>query len=322
MPPDLPYQWAGMIPTVARRLITLAATLILANFAIFALIHASGDPTAGFLAPGSSPEVTASMRDRLGLDRPLIVQAIDFIADGLVGNFGDSWKDRQPALQAVLNRLPSTLWLMTAALLYASTIGVAAGLIAVRLPAGPLRSGFRLLTLVGQAIPAFWLGTVLVIIFAVRFDLLPSSGNASPGAVILPAITLGTYPASVIARLIESGLRDARAQPFVVVARARGLAESTVTRRHVLPNAILPSLGYLGLQVSFLVGGAIVIESVFAWPGLGRFALQAATERDLPVVQATVTVVACLIFLANIVIDLMAAVVDPRLRPHPEAAHG
>jgi peptide/nickel transport system permease protein len=303
-----------MIFVLAKRIGLLAATLFVATTLLFVLIHASGDPTQGFLAPGSSPELRDSMRQRLGLDEPIAQQYFDFLVNGFTGDFGDSWRDHQSALQAVLDRLPATVRLMTAAVVLATILGVAGGLLAAMLPAGTVRGLFRLFTVFGQAIPAFWLGTLFILFFAVKLRWLPSSGSSEWRSLVLPALTLATYPASVIARLIESGMRESARQPFVTAARAKGLAPGTLWLIHVLPNALLPALGYIGLQVSFLVGGTVVVESVFAYPGLGRFVLQSATERDLPVVQAFVVTTAILVVTANTVIDLIATTIDPRLR--------
>jgi peptide/nickel transport system permease protein len=198
------------------------------------------------------------------------------------------------------------------------------GLIAALLRPGFTRGTFRLFTVVGQAIPAFWLGILFILLFAVKLRWLPSSGSDDLQSLILPSLTLATYPASVIARLLESGLRDAQQQPFINAARAKGLRPLAIWVRHVLPNALMPTLGYIGLQVSFLVGGTVVVESVFAYPGLGRFVLQSATERDLPVVQAFVVTTAILVVTINTIIDLVAVLIDPRLRSSQRQAmaHG
>ena len=303
-----------MLLVLAKRIGLLIATIVVAMSALFALIHASGDPTQGFLPPGSSPELREAMRNRLGLDEPIVEQYIKFVYRGLTGDFGESWRDRQDALRAVLDRLPASLRLMATSVLLATVLGTAGGLIAAWLRPGVARGIFRLFTVVGQAIPAFWLGILFILLFAVKLHWLPSSGNDDLKSLILPSLTLATYPSSVIARLLESSLRDAFQQQFVNSARAKGLRPMAIWVRHVLPNALMPTLGYIGLQVSFLVGGAVVIESVFAYPGLGRFVLQSATERDLPVVQAFVVTTAILVVTINTIIDLIAAVIDPRLR--------
>jgi peptide/nickel transport system permease protein len=303
-----------MVTLVAKRIGLLIATVFVATTLLFVLIHTSGDPTQGFLAPGSSPELREATRHRLGLDLPIAEQYARFLWNGMTGNFGDSWRDRQPAMAALADRLPATLKLMACAVLLAVAIGTIAGIVAAALRPGLPRSSVRLLTLIGQAVPSFWLGTLFILLFAVRLRWLPSSGNDGWQAMILPSLTLAVYPASVIARLLESGLRDASTRPFVTVARAKGLPNRALWLWHVLPNAVMPALGYVGLQVSFLVGGTVIVESVFAYPGLGRFVLQSATERDLPVVQAFVVTTAILVVLTNLAIDLIAIRFDPRLQ--------
>lgn len=308
---------ATMALVLIKRMGLLIATIAVATTLLFVLIHASGDPTQGFLAPGSSPELRVAMRDRLDLDEPMLAQYVTFMTNGLTGDFGESWRDRQSALDAVLDRLPATLRLMSAAIALAVMLGIAGGLIAAAPPRGFSRGAFRLLTVIGQAIPAFWLGILLILLFAVRLQWLPSSGSMGLRSLILPALTLATYPASVIARLLESGLRDVVHQPYIHAAHAKGLAARAIWLGHILPNAVLPVLGYVGLQVSFLVGGTVVVESVFAYPGLGRFVLQSATERDLPVVQAFVVIVAILVVVINLTIDALAHAIDPRLGGSP-----
>ena len=309
-----------MIALVLKRIGLLIATVFTATTLLFALIHASGDPTDGFLAPGASSDLREATRHRLHLDQPLPEQYARFLWNGMTGQFGDSWRDRQPATDAIFARLPATLELMFCAVVMAVVLGVALGVTTAWLRNAWVRGGLRVVTLLGQAVPSFWLGTLLILLFAVKLDWLPSSGNQGWQAMILPGITLALYPASVIARLLESGLRDASTRAFVSVARAKGLSRPVILLRHVLPNAMMPVLGYVGLQVSFLVGGSVIVESVFAYPGLGRFVLQAATERDLPVIQAFVVTVAVLVVLGNLVIDLLALVFDPRMRDQQEGA--
>ena len=296
------------------RLTFIVFAMVVASAAIFVLVHLSGDPLAGFLPPGSSPETAAALRQDLGLDRPFPVQLVDHIGRTLRGDFGASWRTQQPALDAVMERLPATLALMSAALTLAVVIGGGLGLAAAswdgRWP-GQLSNG---LALVGQAIPAFWLGTLMIILFAVEWRLLPASGGDGLRAVVLPALTLAAFPSALIARLLRAELLVARRQHYASVASGKGLPDRTVWIRHVLPNAVLPALAYVGVQVGFLIGGAVVVESVFAWPGVGQLALQATTERDVPVVHAFVVVVAALVGLASLLVDVLAAALDPRLR--------
>jgi len=281
---------------------------------VFVMVHLSGDPLAGFVPPGASPEQKAVIREQLGLDRPIAVQYADFIGQAATGDFGESWRARRSAMDIVLERLPATLRLTGAAIAIAIVIGGGLGLLAARKPGGFLDGITRMLALAGQATPGFWLGTMLILLFAVRWKLLPSSGGVGWKALILPAVTLAIYPAGIIARLLRGALIDVRGTEYARTATAKGLAPGIVTTRHLLPNAVLPVLGFAGLQVSFLLGGAVVVESVFAYPGVGRLAMQAVADRDLPVIQAFVVVLAAMILIVNLLVEAIAAWIDPRLR--------
>lgn len=303
-----------MVRSLLARIIQIVVTLMLASTAVFVLIHFSGDPTQGFLPPGSSPELRESTRDRLGLNDPLPLQYLQFLERGLRFDFGDSWRDQQPALDAVLNRVPSTLALASLALALAISGGIIIGVIT----ASPTRSPFvrvlRAFPIVGQAVPTFWMGAMLMLVFAVRLKWLPASGNATLSSIILPAVTLALHPMAIIARLQATSMLDVARSEYVRTAVGKGLGKRAVQLRHVAPNAVLPVLGYIGLQAGFLVGGAVVVESIFAWPGVGRLALQAATHHDLPVIHAFVATTAVAVILLNLVVDLIQQTIDPRLR--------
>lgn len=303
-----------MIATILKRILQILVTLVLASTVVFVLIHASGDPTQGFMPPGASPEVRDAVRQRLGLDDPIIEQYIRFVGNGLTGNFGDSWSDHQPALAAVLDRLPATLSLAGGALLISLVFGILVGVISASRGSGILLRIVRSFPIVGQAVPTFWLGAMLMLLFAVRLGWLPASGNDSPASIILPAVTLSLQPASIIARLMSTGMQDISRSDYVRTANSKGLSARAVSWRHVFPNALLPVLGYAGLQAGFLIGGTVVIESLFAWPGVGRLALQSATQRDLPVIHAFVSVTAVGVILLNLVVDMIGFAIDPRQR--------
>jgi peptide/nickel transport system permease protein len=303
-----------MLNRLFQRLLILVVTVIATSSAIFVLIHAAGDPTQGFLPPGSSPEVRAQVRVQLGLSDPIIQQYLTFVGRGLRGDFGDSWRNHQPALNAVLDRLPATLLLAASAVLLSIVIGVVLAFLGVSVRMRPVRLLIGVFGLLGQAVPTFWLGTLLILIFAVKLNWLPSSGNAGAKSLVLPALTLAAYPASMIARLLRASLLEASAQTYARTARAKGLREPIVWIRHALPNALLPTLAFIGVQLGFLVGGTVVVESVFAYPGVGRLALQSASERDLPVVHAFAVIVAVAIVLIGTAIDLIVAIIDPRQR--------
>lgn len=303
-----------MASIVFRRVLHVVVTVAAASTSIFVLIQLSGDPTDGFLAPGSSQEVRDAVRLRLGLDRPLAEQYVRFLGNALSGDFGESWRDRQPALSAVLDRLPATLLLGGTAGVIAIVGGGVLGTISAMLRPGVLRVVVRVFAMTGQAVPAFWLGTIGIVLFAVRLGWLPSSGNNGALALVLPALTLAAQPGSMIARLLQSALLDVRSTSYVTVAHGKGLSRRRVWLRHMLPNAVIPALAYIGLQASLLVGGAIVIETVFAYPGVGRLALQATTDRDVPVIHAFVIVTVILVSAINIAVDLIAVALDPRQR--------
>lgn len=303
-----------MVPILLRRILVTALTVLAASTAVFVLVHAAGDPVDGFLAPGASPEIRTATRERLGLNDPILEQYFHYIGRTAQGDFGQSWRNHMPAGEAVLERLPSTLRLAFAAILISTVGGLTIGIASVWSGNTVLRQLVQLFGMLGQAIPAFWLGTLAILIFAVRLGWLPSSGNAGWQSLVLPAFTLAAYPGSMIARMTQTSLLDVQQQPYLTTARAKGLPAATIWIRHALPNALLPTLALVGVQASFLVGGTIIVESVFAYPGVGRLALQAATERDLPVIQAFVVVTVILVGLVNLAVDLIARFVDPGLQ--------
>lgn len=303
-----------MIGLVLRGLGRALLVLITAATIVFALIHLSGDPIAGFTPPGASPEQQAILRHELGLDRSLLTQYGIFLRDASTGDFGDSWRAKRPALDMVITRLPATLRLTLAAVTIAVVVGGGLGIAAARRPGGGIDAFSRLLALIGQATPGFWLGTMLILLFAVRLKWLPSSGDDSWKSLVLPAVTLAVHPAGMIARMLRGGVIEAHAADYARTAQSKGLSGGAIVRRHLLPNASVPVIGYLGLQVSFLIGGAVVVESVFAYPGIGRLAMQAVSDRDLPVIQAFVVVVAAFILVVNLLVEVTAAWIDPRLR--------
>jgi peptide/nickel transport system permease protein len=302
-----------MIRFLFGRLVAAVAVLIGVTSLVFGLLHLGGDPLAALVPPGSSAAQQAALRHGFGLDRPLSEQYLRFVAHATGGDFGQSWRQRRPALDAVIERLPATLLLTAAAMALAIVVGGGLGIAAGMRPGSGVDGVARGLALLGQALPGFWLGTLLILIFAVRLRWLPSSGWDGPASLVLPAVTLAAYPAATIARLLRAGLVETMAADYVRTARGKGLGTGPVVWRHALRNAVLPALAYVGLQAGFLLGGAVVTEAVFAYPGIGQLALGAAADRDLPVVQAFVVVVATLIVGINLVVDTVARWLDPRL---------
>lgn len=306
-----------MVAWLVGRLVLAASVLVAVWTVVFLLIHVAGDPMAGLVPPGSAPDDIAAARRAFGLDRPLPEQYVEFLARASRGDFGESWRQNRPALAAVGERLPATIALVGAATGVAAVVGGTLGLMAGA-QAGRLVDGLvRGVALAGQAMPAFWVGALLIVLFAVRLRWLPSSGFDRPASVVLPALTLALYPLATTARLVRAETIVALRAEYVRVARGKGLTEPAVLRRHVLRNAVLPALAHTGFQAGFLLGGAAVVEAVFAYPGIGLLALGAVADRDLPVVQAYVGVVALLLIVVNLMIDLLARWIDPRLREVP-----
>lgn len=303
-----------MIAMALRRLGRGVLVLVVVASLVFGLMHASGDPLAGFVPPGASPEQQQAIRERLGLDRPLAVQYADFLSRAVRLDVGESWRARRDAFAVVAERVPATLALAGVALLLAATVGGCLALVASARPGGVVDALVRGAAVAALATPSFWLGTMLMLLFAVRLQWLPSSGGDGWRALVLPAATLAAYPAGMIARLLRGAMLEVAGRDYARTAVGKGLAPGVVRRRHLLPNAVVPVLAYLGVQAGFFLGGAVVVESVFAYPGIGRLALQAALDRDIPVVLAFVIVLAAAILLIDLVVETLAALIDPRLR--------
>jgi peptide/nickel transport system permease protein len=280
----------------------------------FALLHLAGDPLAGLIPPGAAPEVESQIRTAYGLDRPLPEQYLDFVGRAMRGDFGDSWRQGRPALEAVLERLPATLWLTAVATTLAVALGSFLGVSAAARPGSGWDIVARATALLGQAVPAFWLGTMLILFFAVALQWLPSSGLEGPGGVILPVLSLAAYPAATLTRLLRASMMETLGADYIRTARAKGLSRTRILIGHAMRNAALPALAFTGLQVGFLLGGAVIVEGVFAYPGIGGLALDAVAARDIPLVEAVVWVVAVMILVANLLTGVLAMLLDPRLR--------
>ena len=302
----------GIGATIVRKLgYALLVLLGVATFA-FALGHLSGDPVDAMAPPDASAADREALRRRLGLDEPIVRQYGLFLGRAARGDLGESWGQRRPALDAAVDRLPASLALTGAAMGLAVAVGVPLGLASGGRRRGPLQSLAGSVSLVGQAVPAFWLGSVLILGFAVERRWFPASGLDGPRSLVLPSIALGLYPAAMIVRLLSVTLAEIRGEDWVRTARGKGLRERDIVAFHMAPAIAAPILAFLGVQLGFLVGGAIVVESVFAYPGLGRLALGAVQDRDIPLVQAIVVVVGTVTVLSSALADLLAGWVDPR----------
>lgn len=296
---------------------TLQALVVLwgVSVIVFSLLRlAPSDPVTIMLAETASPAQIAEARHEMGFDKPIYVQYVIFMDHALHGDLGESIFYKEPALQVILTALPNTLILSAAAFLIS---------VAVALPVGILSALHRDtfwdyfgvgVALIGQATPPYWLGIMLIILFSVNLHLLPTSGNFGPQYIIMPAITLGAVLMPIVTRLTRSGMLDVLGEDYVRTARAKGLRERAVIWKHALRNMLIPLVTVLGLQLSALLGGAVIIEQVFGWPGVGQIAVNAIYSRDYPVVQADVLVVSAAFVFMNLLVDLLYARLDPRIR--------
>ena len=281
---------------------------------VFIIIRLSGDPISLMVAPETPPEEIELVRDRMGLNDPLVVQYGVYLRNLVQGDFGTSIRFRQDALEVVVERIPVTLQIAAAAFAVAIVIALPVGVLSAVRPNSLIDQVAMVLALVGQAVPTFFLGIVLILVFAVRFRWFPTSGIESPLGYVLPAITLGAFAMASITRLTRAAMLEVLSQDYVRTARAKGLRPSLVLNRHALRNALVPVVTIMGLQFGALLGGSVVTETVFALPGMGRLIVQAIGNRDYPVVQAGVFLIALAFVLVNLIVDLLYAVLDPRIR--------
>ena len=289
-------------------------TIVLVVTFAFVVLRLSGDPAMLILNVDAPPAAIAAFREAWGLDRPLYVQYAAYFGQILHGDLGQSMRDGRPAAQLVWERLPATLMLAIPALLIKVGLGIPAGVQAALHRGSWTDRLVMALAVAGFTVPSFVLGLVLVLVFAVQLGWLPSGGNISPLSPILPVITLGVGGAAVLARFTRSAMLEVLGQPYIRAAMAKGVPWHRVVRGHALPNAAIPTVTIVGFMVGSLMAGAVVVESVFSWPGVGRLLVVAVSNRDLAVVQAVLLLVAATMVMANLIVDLLYGVLDPRLR--------
>jgi peptide/nickel transport system permease protein len=298
---------------IARRLLLTLPVLVGILFITFFLTHLSGDPTDLLLPQNVTEEARAAFRAANGLDQPLWIQFVDFARKAVTGDFGQSLRFQQPAMGLVLERLPATAELAAATMLIAIVIGIPSGVFAAVHRNTNVDVSIRGIMLLGQAVPSFYLGVVAIIVFAVGLRWFPTGGSGTLWHLVLPATTLAFNLVALIARVTRSSMLDVLNQDYVRTARAKGVREINVVWLHALRNAFIPVLTVLGLQVGLLMGGVVVTETIFSWPGVGRLAIQAIYARDFPVVQAVVFLFAFIFVIVNLIVDLLYAVLDPRI---------
>jgi peptide/nickel transport system permease protein len=299
---------------LARRAAQGILVLVGVAAIVFVLARLTGDPVQLLLPDRATPAEVAAMRDRLGLNDPLPLQFVRFVESAVHGDFGNSIRFRQPALDLVLGRLPATALLAGLSLLLALLLSVPMGIVAAVNRGGLIDRALMSVSLLGYAVPTFWLGIMLILIFSVELRLFPPSGFGSPSQLVLPVSTLGVYEAALLARLLRRGIVDAFAQPYIQTAHAKGLTPIRILIVHTLRNAAIPVVTVFGLQLGSLLGGAVITETVFSYPGVGLLLVQAIGQRDFPIIQAFVIVSAAIVVVINLIVDLTYAALDPRIR--------
>ncbi len=309
-----------MLLSILHRIVHMIGVMIVVITLVFGMIHLSGDPLAALIPPGSSESDQQALRARFGLDASIGRQYAEFMKNAAQGDFGRSWRFNEPARDVVLDRFPATFKLVALAFALASLVAIPLGVLASARTASVSNSLYYGVSLFGQAVPAFWLGTLMILVFAVRLDWVPSSGDQGSKAAVLPVLTLAAYPTAVLVRMVKSSVQEVARLDYVRTARAKGLSERAVMFAHVLRNATPPIVAYAGVLAGFLFAGTVVVEWVFAYPGAGQLALQSVASRDLPVVLMFVTVTALIITIANFLADVISMVIDPRLRSESAAA--
>ncbi len=324
-----------MATYVVRRMLQTLIVLFGVLLLTFVLVHLiPGDPALVILGTDATPEEVVRLRGLLGLDQPLPIQFVNYIGRVARGDFGDSIFQHEPVMKLIMERLPATIELTLAAMLIATLVGGITGIISATRPYSWFDSISSVFALAGVAMPVFWLGMLAILLFSLTLNWLPSFGRGegvfpslahlfttgdfeplvdSIRHLILPAFVLGAFSMAIISRLMRSSMLEVANLDYIRTARAKGLAEKTVITRHALRNALIPVVTVLGLQVGVLLGGAVIAETIFAWPGVGRLLINAISQRDYPLVQALVFIIALMVSLVNLGVDLLYGWLNPRV---------
>lgn len=303
-----------MIRFILARLAQAVGALLGVLTVVFFAVHAAGNPVRLLVPQNAGAAAIARLTHQLGLDRPLIDQYGTFLVNAVHGNFGYSFVQNQPALNIVLSRFPNTVELAAGALVFALALAIPIGILCAVYRGRWVERALMPIILVGQSMPAFWSGILLILIFAVHWHIFPSSGQGGLRALILPSVTLGSISLATLARMVRGSFLEHLNREYVRTARAKGASMPRVLLRHVFRNAFLPVLTILGMETANLLGGAVITETIFAWPGVGLLTVQAVQSLDFPLVEAVVLFAATIYILANMAVDLLYGVVDPRLR--------
>jgi peptide/nickel transport system permease protein len=299
---------------LVKRLFGLLIVLLGVSTFVFVLLRLSGDPVTLFITEDMTGAQIEALRDELGFNDPYLIQYVRFLGEVVRGDFGNSYRFGQPALELVLGRLPATIELAVAGMLLSTIVGIPLGLLAATRRGSFLDKLILVFAVFGQGMPVFWLGLLLILVFAVGLRVFPAAGRGSPAHFVLPTFTLAFYTLARTTKLTRSSIIEVLAQDYVRTAYAKGLPGRIVLTRHVLRAGAVSITTIVGLTFSALIGGAVITETIFAWPGLGRLLVQAVGFRDFPVVQAAVFMIAMFVAVINLITDLLYAYLDPRIK--------
>ena len=299
---------------IIRRLGYSVVSLVLLSLTIFFFVRVTGDPAVLLVEPGASKADLDQIRQQFGLDRPLFVQYGHFVSALVRGDFGQSFYYRTPVLELYLSRLPNSLMLAAAAMALSLLIGIPSGILAAVNVNGWWDRVGKIFSLLGLSLPSFWVGLVMILFFSVYLGWLPSSGAGTVWHLIMPAFALGWFFAAAHMRMTRSSMLEVMGSEYVKLARLKGLPERLVITKHAFKNALIPVLTLAGINLVIMVNVAVVVETVFAWPGIGRLLYEGVAFRDFPVVQATVLLGGVMIVVVNLLVDILYAVIDPRIR--------
>ncbi|WP_159501722.1 ABC transporter permease [Microbacterium sp. 18062] len=305
-----------MLTVTLKRVLAAVPTILGVSVVIFLILRlVPGDPVQAMLAGSpATPERIAELREQFGLERPVLVQYVDFLAAALTGDLGTSFTTRQPVAGMIAEQFLPTLQLALAATVFTAVAGIVCGTLAAAFPNTPLDGAIRVFSLLGTSMPSFWIGLMLIMLVSFQLQLLPATGTEGIERLILPALALGLSSAGVVTRLVRNNMLEVMGESFVSALHAKGMSRRTVLFRHVLRNAVLPTITIVGLQIGALLAGAVIVETVFARQGLGHLLTRAVASNDYPVIQGIVLVIAVAYIVINIVVDVSYAYVDPRIR--------
>ena len=296
------------------RLVQAVMALVLLSMLVFVLSRILGNPLDIMLPPDSPPEVKARLTESMGLNKPLYIQYLTYMKQLMRGDLGKSVRSRETVTESLRARLPASLSLAAVAMVFTVVMAFPLGMLAAVKRGTPLETIAKILALLGQSLPAFWVGILLIHLFSVKLDWLPPSGIGGPTHYIMPAFTMSLFVVAGVSRLLRTGLLEVLDGEFVRFARSKGVSERSIFWKHALRNSLVPVLGFAGVYLSIFVTMAVVVEVVFAWPGVGRLAFNAIFLRDYPLIQGVVLLTGVIVIAVNFVVDLLYAVVDPRIR--------